>query len=133
MIWINWHSESQTMMNRFFIGTIRTGQTQAVTNWLASLAVTRQTHLRYQLHATIEGIATKGAPLEVNIPECDLVEMGGRTFAVVYGIKGKGETLRGRQWGEYKFVICLADDPDERLPLTNQLFQLSKRLGKVRT
>ncbi len=132
-VYINWHGQHQTYMNRTFIGTIRTGQTQAISNWLTSLAITNRLHLRGELDDALDAAASKGEELQANIPECDVIELGGRQFAVVYGVKSKGVTPRGREHGEFLFVVCFADDPDERLLVTEELFQVSKRLRRIKT
>jgi hypothetical protein len=124
---IHWHGAKQTVMNRSFIGHVRTGETRNVKNWHMALKIQRRESLWTEALDNVDLVASGGKDLVAGQPQTDYFDVEEKKLAVVYGVIQKGETPQGRVSGEYKFILC---DADEVLTVLSLEFRIKQRLAR---
>lgn len=124
---IHWHKGTQTYLNEHFVGRIRTGETRNIKNWHMALKIQRRDHLWTEALDNVDAIASSGKDIVAGQPQTDYFDVEEKKMAVVYGVIQKGETPRGRVEGEYRFILC---DADEVLTVLSLEFRFKQRLER---
>lgn len=124
---VKWHSDKKTHMNKSCLVTIRTGETQAIANWRTGLSAQNKLDQWDEAWEMIEQVCSAGKDLIANDPIVERFSVGDKQLAVVFGIISDQVSPRGRVFGEYRFVMCMAD---EVLLVLAKCFGIEKRLRR---
>ena len=124
---VKWHDDVTMHGNKTCIVRIYTGETQAIANWRTALQVQGQGEVWDDAQAWVYGLAESGKDLTENEPEVERGTFGGKEVACVFGVMSNEITPSGRVFGEYRFVMCMAD---EVLLVLAKVFGMEKRLKR---
>lgn len=124
---VKWHDDVTMHGNKTCIVRIYTGETQAIANWRTALGVQGKMDVWEDAEQWIYLLAGAGKDLTENVPEVERGVFDGREVAVVFGVNSNQVTPGGRVFGEYRFVMCMAD---EVLLVLAGVFGMKKRLGR---
>lgn len=126
-MYIVWHRDTAVHGNKTCIVRIKTGETRAISNWRTALSVQGQGAVWDAAEGWVHKLAESGKDLTTNEPDVERGVFGGREVAVVFGVLSNEVTPSGRVFGEYRFVMCMAD---EVLLVLAKCFGMEKRLRR---